>query len=86
MMKRLNKFIEKVGIDKVLHFAVGGWVVSAVSPFGLGAMLIAWAVIVGLNIIKEAFLDDFFDWKDVAACVMGGMMSFLMYVPADIFA
>lgn len=25
MMKRLNKFIEKVGIDKALHFAVGGW-------------------------------------------------------------
>lgn len=25
MMKRLNKFIEKAGIDKVLHFAVGGW-------------------------------------------------------------
>lgn len=25
MMKRLNKFIEKVGIDKVMHFAVGGW-------------------------------------------------------------
>ena len=26
MIKRLDKFIEKVGIDKVMHFAVGGWV------------------------------------------------------------
>lgn len=25
MMKQLNKFIEKVGIDKVMHFAAGGW-------------------------------------------------------------
>ncbi len=83
-MKRLNKFLSKIGMDKALHFAVAGWAVSAVSPFGIGAMGITFLVIYLLSIMKERYLDEYSDYNDVIAGFLGGIASILLYIPIDL--
>ena len=34
-MKKLDNFINKIGIDKVLHFVVSGWIISLFIPCGI---------------------------------------------------
>lgn len=31
-MKLVNNLVEKYGVDKILHFLGGGWIVSMFSP------------------------------------------------------
>lgn len=83
-MKKLNNFLNKVGIDKALHFAVGGWIVSILSPFGIGAMGIAFIIMLILSVIKEKLLDEQVDIYDIVAAFIGGFISFILYIPVDI--
>lgn len=83
-MKRLNNFLSKIGIDKALHFAIAGWIVSATSPFGIGAMGITFLVVYLLSIMKERYLDEYADYNDVLAGFLGGITSILLYIPIDI--
>lgn len=83
-MKRLNNFIERVGQDKVIHCAIAGWAVSAVSPFGLGAMMVVFGLLMFLSVLKEFILDEEGpDYNDITAALLGCMTAFLLYIPAD---
>lgn len=76
-MKILNDFIRKVGEDKVIHFAIGGWAVSVVSPFGATAMSIMLVIIMALSFVKEIYLDEKFDIKDINAAFLGCLTAFI---------
>lgn len=79
-MKLLDNVIEKIGVDKVLHFLGGGWLTSIFSPFGWVGIIIGIAVTIILSFIKELFLDSFFDWKDICAACIGGGVSVVIYL------
>lgn len=80
-VKRLNDFIDKVGVDKVLHFAFGGWMVSAFSPLGIIGMVGALITLIILGVLKEKVLDDNADIMDIWASVAGAFVAFAVYVP-----
>ena len=83
-MKLVNNIIEKFGTDKVLHFLVGGWITSIFSPFGWVGIIIGITLTLILSLIKEQFLDSFFDWKDICAAsigsVIGGILACLIFI------
>lgn len=82
-MKKLNELIGKVGYDKVAHFAIAGWAVSAASAYGFKWMAIVFVCVMLLSLIKEALLDENFDWGDIAAAFLGMFTSFILYIPWD---
>lgn len=82
----MNKFIEKIGMDKVAHFGVGGLVtalftmvfvfqdmpVFVMQPWRLLLMpFIGTIVTVFVSVIKELFFDVKRDWKDLYAALIG---------------
>ena len=79
-MKLTDKLVEKVGVDKLLHFFVAAWLVSESKSFGIGVGCIAWIVVVVLSWIKEDFFDDHVDARDIFAGAYGGIVSLLIGV------
>ena len=86
----MNKFIEKIGIDKFAHLGVGGllcamvtFVVLLQEMDNLTTIMILATPIIGtvmvmfLEFCKEYFLDDEFSWKDVLATFIGCVLVFL---------
>lgn len=66
------KILNKIGIDRVLHFAFGGWIACLATTW-------YWAILIalGIGLIKELFYDKWykksrFDWIDVLYTVLGG--------------
>lgn len=74
-MKLTDWMVNTFGNDKILHFFGGGWITSMFSPFGWTGILIAFAIVIILSFIKESFLDDIFDGKDILAAIIGGTVS-----------
>ena len=90
--KKMDAFIEKVGVDRVLHFLVGFAFTLAGFMYGLGfsnspAGWGGWAcfIIVTLAFIKEKFIDEKFDFADIWATFAGGALALIIYVPIDAF-
>lgn len=78
-MKIVNNIIEKFGIDKVLHFFGGAWIVSMFSPIGWVGIIIGIVAMLALSFVKEIFLDEIFDIKDIFAACLGGGLSILIF-------
>lgn len=78
-MEILDDIINKVGMDKVLHFAFGGWIISLISILGLKTMIIALIILLIISIIKEYCLDNYPDLYDVLAGILGASISFIIY-------
>jgi hypothetical protein len=77
-MKMIDKFLAKVGTDKVLHFLVGALFVAWASMLGV---LYMWGALVLLPIIcifKEV-MDDTASFKDISAGILGGVASVAVY-------
>ena len=68
MLKKWNNFIERIGVDKLLHLFLFAWVVAA-----------AYWLMAVLSIAKEIWLDNKGDMKDVLYGAMGGGISVIMY-------
>ena len=79
-MKLVDNIISRFGTDKVLHFLGGGWITSLFSPLGWFGILIGFAIMLVLSFIKEEFLDNSFDWKDICAASIGGGISVVIYL------
>lgn len=88
----MNKFIEKIGMDKVAHFGVGGLItalftialmgqdlmVLAMQPWRLFLFPIAGTVVTILvSVAKEMFFDSQRDWKDLVAALIGSATVFV---------
>lgn len=80
-MKILNNIIDKVGSDKVMHFLLGGWLVSMGVAYGIIGTIIMFLFMIGISYLKEKKLDDTFDIKDIYAAVIGGIISVLAGLP-----
>lgn len=78
-MKFADKLIEKVGVDKLLHFLVTSWIVAEAKCFGWIPMLIAFVILVGLGIYKEKKLDVYTDYVDLKWSIYGGLLSIFLY-------
>mgnify|MGYP003424817653 FL=1 len=78
-MKIINKLVERYGADKLLHYAVGGWLTAICSLFGWIGLLAGFILVVVLSFIKER-LDDKRDKKDILAGVLGSLTMVIIYI------
>ena len=80
----MKDLINKIGIDKVTHFAMGGLIcalftfIFLLQDFNtlevwqvLLLPLIGTVVTFVLSIIKEFIIDEVVDWKDIIAGILG---------------
>lgn len=76
-MKVLNRFLDKVGVDKALHFSTGAMIESWFCFAGdLQLVFFGLLFILLLGVVKECLLDREGkpDPLDVAAGVLGGLL------------
>lgn len=84
-MSKLNKIISKIGVDKVAHFAVGAMIVTfvyiistGIAEYSNGEKILQTSFVTlfvgALSAIKESN-DDKFEWKDILASVLGGLLT-----------
>ena len=78
MKNGINKLIKKVGLDKIAHFLVGGWVTTYGLSFAWWAGILAALFITLLEIFKEKKIDDTFDKVDVIYTEAGVGTAFLL--------
>lgn len=80
----MNNLINKIGLDKIAHFSLGGLICALFSLVAILQdihILKPWQIIlmptVGtivtlfVSIIKEYFFDSTPDWKDIYAALIG---------------
>lgn len=80
----MNNLINKIGIDKITHFSMGGLIcalftfIFLLQDFNtlevwqvLLLPLIGTVVTFVLSIIKEFVIDEVVDWKDIIAGMLG---------------
>lgn len=79
-MKLTDRLVEKVGVDKLLHFFVAAWIVSECKAYGIGVGCIAWITVVILSAIKEKAFDKYVDAKDIFAGALGGFTSLALQI------
>lgn len=78
-MKFVGKIFEKVGVDKVLHFVVGGWITAKFCESGsFIAAVIGILFVCFISIVKER-LDSKYDWKDIAAAMLGCLVELVTW-------
>lgn len=88
----MNKFIEKVGMDKVAHFGVGGLITAFITIVFLAQDMTVfitqpWKLIIlpfggtivtiFVSVVKEIFFDSRRDWKDLYVALIGSAMVFI---------
>lgn len=78
-MKIVNNILDKIGVDKMLHFAFGGWITAKFCESGILLLAVIGILFCGIvSIIKER-LDGKFDWKDIAAAMLGGVVELVTW-------
>lgn len=71
-MKSLDNLVAKIGVDKILHFAIGGLLCSVLWLFAMAAGVNWWLgwilsalVVTGISFYKEYLLDSAPDLVDI---------------------
>lgn len=83
-----NELITKIGIDKILHFSIGGFIVALFTIITtlqegvINANTIAFPFIGLIPVavfswFKEKVVDDEFRWMDILASVLGAVPVFI---------
>lgn len=75
--------LNKIGIDKVLHFLLFAWIVSVGLTYSFTMGIYFFLGMTVLSILKELIIDKKFDWLDLIASICGGIASFALYIPKD---
>lgn len=81
-MRALNRLIDKIGVDKLLHFAFGGWIASKFMETGIPIVGVSGILFIAfIGIVKEYISDkeSGADWKDIAATMIGCLVEFVSY-------
>ena len=78
-MKIVNRIIDKIGVDKMLHFAFGGWITAKFCETGIILAAVIGILFVGIVSIVKERLDEKFDWKDIAAAMLGGLLELVTW-------
>lgn len=79
-----NDIIARIGVDKILHFTVGGLItalftiqvvlqVPEINAYTLLVPIIGAIITMIFAWFKEAIIDDEFSWKDIIASVLGAV-------------
>lgn len=78
MIEKFNAWMEKVGVDKLLHFFVAAWVVAECKYFGTFWGIFGLFLVVVCSIVKECYIDEEADSKDGLWSFMGGALSLVI--------
>lgn len=76
----VNNTVKYYGTDKVLHFLVGAWLTSLVTPLGFGAVLTMFIFVTVISYIKELYVDSIPDKKDFYAGVSGSLVAAFIWL------
>jgi hypothetical protein len=79
IMKIVNRIIDKIGVDKMLHFAFGGWITAKFCESGILLLAVIGILFCGIVSITKERLDEKFDWKDIAAAMLGGVVELVTW-------
>ena len=79
IMKIVNNILDKIGVDKMLHFAFGGWITAKFCESGILLLAVIGILLVGIVSILKERLDEKFDWKDIAAAMLGGLLELVSW-------
>ena len=82
-MKIIDKFLNKVGADKVLHFAIAALITAWGGNFGDLGLIIGALGIVALSYLKER-LDEEFCTQDIFYSMGGAIASVIVYLFANV--
>ena len=82
-MKIVDKFLKKVGADKVLHFTVAALITAWGGLFGGATLLLSAIGIISLSLVKE-HLDSEFSAKDIYYSIGGAIASVIVYLFANV--
>jgi hypothetical protein len=89
MSKLTNYLVDKLGSDKLLHFAFGGYITTCINniltPINLGwwmllIYLIGPILVLVLSEIKEHKLDQEVDHRDTLFAMLGSLGIYLTYI------
>lgn len=83
-----NELITKIGVDKILHFSIGGFIVALFTIVAtlqegvIDATTIAFPFIGLIPVaifswLKETMIDDEFSWMDILASILGAVPVFI---------
>lgn len=78
-MKLINNLRAVIGDDKLLHFLVAALVTSFGLFSNMTVGILAFCLVLALSVVKELLWDDFFNWKDLVAGLLGGTATLLFY-------
>ena len=80
----MNKLINKIGVDKIMHFGLGGIICAVISfililqdmyfcSYGTIMLypIIGYVVTFFFALIKEYIIDETKNWKDIFATMLG---------------
>ena len=81
IMRKLDAFIEEIGIDKVAHFLGGGMIVALFACYGLG--IIGFFVNVAIMWARER-LSGCPDPRDAGMGILGGLFALLLSFPGEL--
>jgi len=84
-----NNIINKIGVDKILHFLVGAVITFTINVLTIFQEGIINNVSIGLSVIgvivatiaavlKECIIDEQIDKKDIIATVIGAIFAFIV--------
>jgi hypothetical protein len=79
MYKFFQKIVEKIGVDKLLHCFLAGWLTALGFLFGTIWGVAAIVFIVAISFVKELLIDPICDYVDIVAAVIGIIISALVY-------
>lgn len=80
MYKFLEKLINKVGTDKLLHCFLAGWLTALGFLHGLIWGIAAIIFVVAISFVKELFIDPKSDYGDIMWAVIGIILTTLIYI------
>lgn len=80
MYKFLEKIINKIGTDKLLHCFLAGWLTALGFMHGLIWGIVAIIFVIAISFIKELFIDPICDYGDIMWAVIGIILTTLIYI------
>lgn len=85
-MKLTDKLVEKIGVDKMLHFFVAAWLVSECKAYGVAPMLLGFVAVILFSVVKECVLDKTVDYKDLLCSILGGVFPIILFIVGNIIS
>lgn len=93
----MKKLINKIGLDKIAHFGVGGLICAFITfvimlQEGLNVSLnniviptIGSIIVFFISWIKEQFIDNEFNWYDIIAAMLGCIIIYIGIIIGVLF-